>query len=87
MWQWIRHQTKLEDATMTTITRTMVHQIIKDFVHKMCSSSEYIHSSKNKLQLQMASEILEEIVTKRNFPEFITTYLYEEHAIRHSHGM
>jgi len=34
----------------------------------------------DRCHLVTAAGIFEEVVTKRDFPEFITTYLYEEHA-------
>lgn len=35
-------------------------------------------------RLSVSAQILEELVLKRDFPQFITTYLYEHHKFRNT---
>lgn len=35
-------------------------------------------------RLSVSAQILEELVLKRDFPQFITTYLYEHHNFRNT---
>ena len=72
---------------MEVITKRMVHRMIQEFVQSLLLSAEYVHENGNRRRLETAAKILEEIVTKRDFPEFITTYLYEEHIVRVYHDM
>lgn len=81
VWQWIRHRATLEDNG-EVITRGMVQTMIKDFVNSAESLDGVIpmSSPEDRERLQTAAEIFEEIVTKREFPEFITTYLNQDHT-------
>ncbi|KAM8940016.1 uncharacterized protein RCH25_000156 isoform 2-T2 [Pelodytes ibericus] len=75
VWQWIRHQVKLEDDNRT-VTRNLVHELVKDVVLLLSHST----SEREKQRLHSAAEIFLEVVQKRDFPEFITTYLHLEHT-------
>lgn len=81
VWQWIRHRATLEDND-EVITRSLVQQLIKDFVNSAVVLDDQMpfKSDKDKERLQAAAEIFEEIVTKRDFPEFLTTYLNLDHT-------
>ena len=71
VWQWIRHAAKLED-TDETVTRKMVFAMVHDLAGE--------DSDRESEEFQSALEIFKQVVTKRDFPEFITTYLNFEHA-------
>ncbi|XP_053317179.1 malate synthase-like [Spea bombifrons] len=76
VWQWIRHQVKLEDDNRT-VTRSLVHDLTNEVVLQL---EEAVGASeREKRRLHAAAEIFLEIVQKRDFPEFITTYLNLEH--------
>ncbi|KAK7075803.1 Malate synthase [Halocaridina rubra] len=81
VWQWIRHQATLEDNGKV-ITRKLVQSLIEDFLGSTESLSEVIplSSVQDKERLKTAAEIFEEVVTKRDFPEFLTTYLNLDHT-------
>uniref|UniRef100_A0A5S6MRQ2 malate synthase n=1 Tax=Xenopus tropicalis TaxID=8364 RepID=A0A5S6MRQ2_XENTR len=68
VWQWIRHQVRLEEDNRT-VTRINEWQGI---LRKCCQ--------REKQRLHVAAEIFLEIVLKRDFPEFITTYLNLDHT-------
>ncbi|KAK2182485.1 hypothetical protein NP493_351g03026 [Ridgeia piscesae] len=82
VWQWLRHRAPLEDAsTPTVVTRRLVHQLIRELLQQMFLSVDHSFTRNiDRCHLVTAAGIFEEVVTKRDFPEFITTYLYEEHA-------
>ncbi|KAK3576855.1 hypothetical protein CHS0354_012910 [Potamilus streckersoni] len=77
VWQWIRHRARTEDSnevvTMATV-HTLVNEVVKEQYWFQEKGSQFI-KSEDKQQLQTAAEIFEIVVTKRDFPEFITTYL------------
>ncbi|XP_059496339.1 malate synthase-like isoform X2 [Stegostoma tigrinum] len=78
VWQWIRHGVKLEDDNRV-VTRNLVHMLVKELgpdLQEVLGS--YTDSCKRRLTV--ASEMFLEIVQKRDFPEFLTTYLNLEHT-------
>ncbi|XP_063776438.1 uncharacterized protein LOC134918481 [Pseudophryne corroboree] len=77
VWQWIRHQVKLEDDSRT-VTRSLVHALVQEVECQLDDESHL--SDREKKRLHTAAEIFTEIVQKRDFPEFITTYLNLEHT-------
>ncbi|KAG7166286.1 Malate synthase-like [Homarus americanus] len=81
VWQWIRHRATLEDNG-EVISRGLVQQLIKDFIDSTITSGDPVpmKSDEDKERLRVASEIFEEVVTKREFPEFLTTYLNLDHT-------
>ncbi|KAM5194473.1 uncharacterized protein ACMZJ9_022956 [Mantella aurantiaca] len=76
VWQWIRHQVQLEDDSRK-VTKNMVQCLVQDVKHELGSHLQL--SDLQKRRLHTASEIFMEVVQKRDFPEFITTYLNLEH--------
>ncbi|XP_019634434.1 PREDICTED: uncharacterized protein LOC109477554 [Branchiostoma belcheri] len=68
VWQWVRHGAKLEDSG-ETITRRMVEGLVQQTLRDL-----------HPTHMDAAAAIFLEIVLKRDFPEFITTYLNLEHA-------
>lgn len=66
------------------ITRQLVQSLIKDFI-SAASASATTAGKEGKMvgeRLAIAGDILEEVVTKREFPEFLTTYLNQDHTFR-----
>ncbi|KAM4808514.1 uncharacterized protein WCC33_007047 [Rhinophrynus dorsalis] len=77
VWQWIRHQVKLEDNSRT-VTRSLVQALVQEVKCELASDLDL--SNMEKQGLCKAAEVFMEIVQKRDFPEFITTYLNLEHV-------
>ncbi|XP_073497920.1 malate synthase-like isoform X1 [Phyllobates terribilis] len=77
VWQWIRHQVKLEDDSRT-VTRGLVRALVQQVECQLLEESQL--SDLQEERLQTASELFMEIVLKRDFPEFITTYLNLDHT-------
>ncbi|XP_043917570.1 malate synthase-like isoform X2 [Protopterus annectens] len=78
VWQWIRHEAKLEDDNRT-VTRQLVHSLAKEMEDELQKDFQYT-TKREKVRLQTATEMFLEIVQKRDFPEFITTYLNLDHT-------
>ncbi|KAM9376172.1 malate synthase-like [Pholidichthys leucotaenia] len=77
VWQWIRYQTQLEDDGRV-VSRQLVTELTKEL---MVELSVLCSSVRSKALLHTAADMFLEVVSKRNFPEFITTYLYQDHTI------
>ncbi|MEE6461503.1 hypothetical protein FKM82_001308 [Ascaphus truei] len=77
VWQWMRHQVKLEDDNRT-VTRGFVRVLVKEVGCEL--ADEQCPSDLDKQRLHTAAEMFLEIVQKRDFPEFITTYLNLDHT-------
>uniref|UniRef100_A0A8C5LZS6 malate synthase n=1 Tax=Leptobrachium leishanense TaxID=445787 RepID=A0A8C5LZS6_9ANUR len=77
VWQWIRHQVTLEDDKRM-ITRSLVRELARAVFLQLTDGLRA--SEREKQRLQSATDIFLEIVQKRDFPEFITTYLNLDHT-------
>lgn len=77
VWQWIRHQVKLEDDNRM-VTRSLVHALVQQGARQLVQESPL--SDLQQERLHTAAELFMEIVLKRDFPEFITTYLNLDHT-------
>ncbi|XP_076595826.1 malate synthase-like [Chaetodon auriga] len=76
VWQWIRHQTKLEDDS-----RVVSRRLVTDLTNEvMMELSTLCHSVRERQKLHTAADMFMEVVLKRDFPEFITTYLNQDHT-------
>ncbi|XP_041800164.1 malate synthase-like [Chelmon rostratus] len=76
VWQWIRHQTQLEDDSRV-VSRRLVTDLTSDVMMEL---SALCHSVREKQKLHTAADMFMEMVLKRDFPEFITTYLNQDHT-------
>uniref|UniRef100_A0A3Q3GII6 malate synthase n=1 Tax=Labrus bergylta TaxID=56723 RepID=A0A3Q3GII6_9LABR len=75
VWQWIRHQTRLEDDSRVVSRRlvtALTHEVLMELSVR-CADTPY-H------RLNTAADIFLEVVLKRDFPEFITSYLNQDHT-------
>ncbi|XP_061164059.1 malate synthase-like [Saccostrea echinata] len=81
IWQWIRFQAILEDNGKQ-ITMAMVKNLIRETTQEMFWSSENSHfvTEKDRQRLLTAAQMFQEIVSKLDFPEFITTYFNLDHT-------
>ncbi|XP_059202796.1 malate synthase-like [Centropristis striata] len=72
VWQWIRHQTGLEDDSRL-VSRRLVSDLTKEIMMELkvlCPS----------VSLPSAADMFLEVVLRRDFPEFITSYLNQDHT-------
>ncbi|XP_049441597.1 malate synthase-like isoform X2 [Epinephelus fuscoguttatus] len=76
VWQWIRHQTQLEDDSRV-VSKQLVTDLTKEVMMELRASCHIVGA---KQRLHTAADIFLEVVLKRDFPEFITTYLNQEHT-------
>ena len=64
----------------------MTKELACDVIRR--TTAELVHqkaqSSMEAERLSTSAQILEELVLKRNFPQFITTYLYEHYKFRNA---
>ncbi|KAI4879321.1 hypothetical protein NFI96_022627 [Prochilodus magdalenae] len=85
VWQWIRHQVKLEDDVRTVtrgLVRSLAHGLMDDLrAATSCQTQRLIFSvSRDEDRLTTALFIFLEVVQKSDFPEFLTTYLNLDHT-------
>ncbi|KAM4706948.1 uncharacterized protein O3C94_001848 [Discoglossus pictus] len=77
VWQWSRHQVRLEDDNRK-VTRSLVQALVKEVEEELAVKK--CPSEQKKQRLHTAAEIFLEVIQKRDFPEFITTYLNLDHT-------
>ncbi|KAM8732890.1 malate synthase-like isoform 1-T1 [Acanthopagrus schlegelii] len=76
VWQWICHQTRLEDDS-----RVVSRRLVTDLTNEvMMELSARCQSASAKQKLSTAAGMFLEVVLRRDFPEFITTYLNQDHT-------
>lgn len=65
-----------------TVTRELVCDEIKRITDALVRDK--VQNAVDTERLSVSAQILEELVLKRDFPQFITTYLYEHHKFRNT---
>ncbi|XP_012689839.1 malate synthase-like [Clupea harengus] len=85
VWQWIRHQVRLEDDG-TTVTRALVQNLVREMMSHL---KEAIHcrTVRDQQRLDTAASMFLEVVQKNDFPEFLTTYLNLDHTFLSSQSL
>ncbi|XP_076878080.1 malate synthase-like isoform X2 [Brachyhypopomus gauderio] len=78
VWQWIRHQVKLEDDGRT-VTCGLVRSLAQDLVADLRAAT-HCQTHRDEERLMTALSMFLELVQKSDFPEFLTTYLYLDHT-------
>ncbi|KAK1804520.1 hypothetical protein P4O66_020527, partial [Electrophorus voltai] len=78
VWQWIRHQVKLEDDGRT-VSCGMVKSLAQDLVADLRAAT-HCQTQRDEERLMTAIIMFLEVVKKSDFPEFLTTYLYLDHT-------
>ncbi|KAM7440323.1 hypothetical protein ABFA07_010428 [Porites harrisoni] len=81
IWQAVRHRCTLE-GDGRTVTKELVCQEIKRITAELVRQKA--QSSADVERLSTSTRILEELVLKRDFPQFITSYLYEHYKFRNA---
>jgi len=73
VWQWIRHKAKMSNGIL--ISPELVKKTINEELEKI---KKIVGDDKYNLgKFKLASKLFEEIVTKTDFPEFLTNIVYE----------
>jgi malate synthase len=70
VWQWVRHGAKLSDGR--TVTADMVKQILRDRVAELQGDK-----TRGDRELQQAAQVLDTLMTGKEFPEFLTLASYD----------
>lgn len=70
VWQWIRHRVRME-KTNVTVSKQQVKQLVTEFVQQRL----FCNAEGDVTKMQAAAEVFIDIITRRKFPDFITTYL------------
>ncbi|XP_015590568.1 uncharacterized protein LOC107265528 [Cephus cinctus] len=83
IWQWIRHGAQVEDSN-EIVTRQLVNNYATDVIKPL--AEEYAKTTQEKIKLFEAFDVFLEIVNHREFPDFLTTYLNDEHIVRKAHA-
>ncbi|XP_012711206.2 malate synthase-like isoform X1 [Fundulus heteroclitus] len=81
VWQWIRHQARLEDDGRV-VSRRLVTELTKELRTEL---GLFCRSGRSTQRLHTAADMFLEVVLKRHFPEFITSYLNLDHTFLSSH--
>ncbi|KAI1883739.1 hypothetical protein AGOR_G00234650 [Albula goreensis] len=78
VWQWIRHQAKLEDDDRV-VTSSLVKGLTQDVMEEL-KEVKQCHTVRDVQRLLTAASMFLEVVHKSDFPEFLTTYLSQDHT-------
>jgi len=65
VWQWLKHNARMTNGK--TVTQDFAKQVIKDRATESCGDR----------QLQKAAQVLESLMTSKEFPEFLTLASYD----------
>nr|XP_054755218.1 uncharacterized protein LOC129261180 [Lytechinus pictus] len=77
VWQWIRHGTCLEDSK-----RPVTRRLVIDLIQAFLADNKPTSSSDSHRRLRVSANIFLELVTRKDFPEFITTYMNSNISFR-----
>ncbi|XP_029918008.1 malate synthase-like isoform X2 [Myripristis murdjan] len=81
VWQWIRHQARLEDDGRV-VNRQLVTDLTQEVIMELRT---HCHTVRAGQRLLTAEDMFLEVAQKRDFPEFITTYLNLDHTFLSAH--
>ena len=70
VWQWVKHSARMTDGK--TVTESLVKQIIRERVTELQGNAP-----RPDRQLQQAAQVLEKLMTSREFAEFLTLASYD----------
>ncbi|XP_053687672.1 malate synthase-like [Sabethes cyaneus] len=86
IWQWIRHRASIEDAKSetTAVTRALVYAMLENVISKAYKS--WCSSIPDRKRLLSSKYVLLEIISAREYIEYITTYLNDNHKFRTLHN-
>ncbi|XP_048826452.1 malate synthase-like [Brienomyrus brachyistius] len=76
VWQWIRHRARLEDDERV-VTRGLVRSLAQELLGEL--KAHRGRDFRGRETLLTAAHMFLEVVQRRDFPEFLTTYLNLDH--------
>ncbi|XP_068596225.1 malate synthase-like [Brachionichthys hirsutus] len=82
VWQWLRHQSPLEDDSRL-VSRRLVGDLIREVLLELRAGRPPVRAPQ---RLHEAADMFLELVLRRDFPEFITTYLNLDHTFLSAHS-
>ncbi|XP_058839582.1 malate synthase-like [Topomyia yanbarensis] len=84
IWQWIRHRAAIEGKQDAFVTRPLVYTMLDKVISKAYKS--WCVSVPDRKRLLSSKYVLLEIISSREFIEYITTYLNDNHKFRTLHN-
>lgn len=81
VWQAIRHRCQLEGDGRTVSRELVCEEIQRIASELICEKAKRKEDAERLLS---SAQILEELVLKRDFPPFFTTFLYEHYKMRNT---
>ncbi|GLH01927.1 Malate synthase, glyoxysomal [Gryllus bimaculatus] len=84
IWQWIRHKASMEDVN-GIVSKHLVSKFASEFITECKKNNQFCNSIDDYQKIIAAKEIFLELVTKREFPDFITTFLNNNYIFWHFH--
>ncbi|XP_055536849.1 malate synthase-like isoform X2 [Wyeomyia smithii] len=86
IWQWIRHRAIIEDgkSDTTVVTRALVYAVLESVISKAYKS--WCTSTPDRKRLLSSKFVLLEVISAREYIEYITTYLNDNHKFRTLHN-
>jgi len=75
VWQWVRHGARMTDGR--TITAALVKEITRGRTAELQSSRPKAEASRPDPRLQQAAQLLDNLMTGKEFPEFLTLASYD----------
>ncbi|KAM3966088.1 uncharacterized protein ACR2FA_012959 [Aphomia sociella] len=84
IWQWIRFSTPLEDDPKQCVTVQLVEKTASNFANH--AHKNFCRSNAERKRLTAAKYMSIELFLARNPPEFITSYLNDNHKFRTLHN-
>lgn len=82
LWQWLRHSVVLETKQKTTLTFLIIEleAIAQKYLKNLCATIA------DRKRLLSSKYILLEIITMKHAPEYLTTFLNDNHKFRAIHN-
>lgn len=84
IWQWIRHRAAIEDKPDVYVTRVLVYTMLDGIISRAYKS--WCTSIPDRKRLLSSKYVLLEIISAREYIEYITTYLNDSHKFRTLHN-
>ncbi|XP_058462383.1 malate synthase-like [Malaya genurostris] len=84
IWQWIRHRATIEREHNAYVTRSLVYSMLDDVIS--IAYKTWCVSLPDRKRLLSSKYVLLDIISSRDFIEFITTYLNDNHKFRTLHN-
>lgn len=84
LWQWIRMGAPIEDKEGTIVTRRLVYQMLDQTISTAYRA--WCITPPDRKRLLSSKYMLLDIISSRNYIEFLTTHLNDSHKFRTLHN-